>query len=418
MRQRLHLALLRAASWLAPAREREEWLAEWRAELWYVGPRLRTRFCLGSFRDAFWLRCHAPPAARLQSPWECLAVLAVLAGLSVFFALRLSLPREIFFSRSLPAGLVTVSGVPFDDYRQFPASYGTVAFYGLSGGALPVARASRNLFDLLQMPLSAPSEPSIAPLVLTRTGWRKHFDGDPHIVGRRVNIEGRPAEIVGVIPDTVWRLPGYADAWLLLDEPELESESRGYLLARLAPATRLVSVTRADGGVDRLHCVPLDGPSPLLMFLLIAVSALILPAVTDLSLGKYPPNPHAVSRTAAGRRWLFLAVKTVLVLPIVLFGLTDVLSLIAAALQPHAMIVGGVIGLRWILNDQRHRCPVCLRVLSNPTPIGGPSHILLEWYGTELICARGHGLLHVPEIRSSYSEPRWLHLDSSWSSLF
>jgi hypothetical protein len=57
-------------------------------------------------------------------------------------------------------------------------------------------------------------------------------------------------------------------------------------------------------------------------------------------------------------------------------------------------------------------------VLTNPTSIGEPSRTLLEWYGTELICGRGHGLLHVPEIRNSYSEQRWLHLDSSWSSLF
>jgi hypothetical protein len=85
---------------------------------------------------------------------------------------------------------------------------------------------------------------------------------------------------------------------------------------------------------------------------------------------------------------------------------------------PHAMIVSGVIGFRWILIDQRRRCPVCLRVLTNPTTIGEPSRTLLEWYGTELICTKGHGLLHVPEIRNSYSEQRWLRLDSSWSSLF
>jgi hypothetical protein len=118
------------------------------------------------------------------------------------------------------------------------------------------------------------------------------------------------------------------------------------------------------------------------------------------------------------RRWIFLAVKIVLVLPIVLFGSVALFSMIAAGLQAHGMIVSSVIGFRWVLMDQRRRCPICLRVLSNPTTIGQASRTLLELYGTELMCARGHGLLHVPEIRNSYSEQRWLHLDSSWSSLF
>ena len=82
------------------------------------------------------------------------------------------------------------------------------------------------------------------------------------------------------------------------------------------------------------------------------------------------------------------------------------------------MIVGSVVGFRWVLVDQRRRCPVCLRLLTHATPIGEPSRTLLELYGTEQICTRGHGLLHVPEIRSSYSEQRWLRLDSSWSGLF
>jgi len=57
-------------------------------------------------------------------------------------------------------------------------------------------------------------------------------------------------------------------------------------------------------------------------------------------------------------------------------------------------------------------------VLSHPTAIGQAPRTLLEWYGTELVCVRGRGLLHVPEICNSYSEQPRLHLDSSWSSLF
>jgi hypothetical protein len=41
--------------------------------------------------------------------------------------------------------------------------------------------------------------------------------------------------------------------------------------------------------------------------------------------------------------------------------------------------------------------------------IGEASHTFLDWYGTEFVCARGHGFLHVAEFRTScYAEQRWL----------
>jgi hypothetical protein len=408
VRNRLHLALLHGAALLVRAQDREEWLAEWRAELSYVWPRLRTRFCLGAFGDAFWLRRHSPPPVRLQSPWHCLGVLAALAGMSLMFAFRLSLPREMLFPRPLPAHLVTISGIPVDDYRQLPVP--AAAFYGaaeLRGGNFTVSLASRNLFDLLNVPIA----PAAYPLVITGGTWRDRFGSDPHIVGRTLTVAGRPAQVAAILADPEWRLPGSADAWLLVDDRRIEVGTRGYVLAGVNSSKRDITIQHSDGSVHRFVCVPLAAPRLLAVLLwMMVVSATVLPAVTSLSLGEYPAK-HM-------RRWIFLAAKLALVLPIVLFGTLDVFSLIAIHLQPHALFAGSVIGFRWVLNDQRRRCPVCLRVLTNPTPIGEPSRTLLEWYGAELVCTRGHGLLHVPEIRNSYSEQRWLRLDSSWSSLF
>ena len=95
----LHLAILRAAALLAPAAQRVEWLAEWKAELWYV-KRRPMLFCLGAFRDAFWLRRNspAPDVCRtfgLESPSRCLLFLAVLAAISMFFAFRLPFARDM-----------------------------------------------------------------------------------------------------------------------------------------------------------------------------------------------------------------------------------------------------------------------------------------------------------------------------------
>jgi len=57
--------------------------------------------------------------------------------------------------------------------------------------------------------------------------------------------------------------------------------------------------------------------------------------------------------------------------------------------------------------------------LINPVPIGQASQTFLGWYGTELMCADGHGMLHFPAIpASSSSVARWVRLDPSWTSLF
>ena len=69
--------------------------------------------------------------------------------------------------------------------------------------------------------------------------------------------------------------------------------------------------------------------------------------------------------------------------------------------------------------DQRRRCPVCLRLLTEPVRIGSASQTFLEWYGVESTCSRGHGLLQISEVPASYSgKPEWLALDDSWKSLF
>ena len=112
---------------------------------------------------------------------------------------------------------------------------------------------------------------------------------------------------------------------------------------------------------------------------------------------------------------MFLAVKMALLLPILVCGMFALVAVFPPSIQGWLLYV--ILALRWALEDQRRRCPVCLRYLSHPVRIGEASHTFLAWYGTELVCTRGHGLLHVPEIRTScYAEQRWLYLDPSWTS--
>jgi hypothetical protein len=96
----LHFAMLRSAAMLVPAAQRTDWLAEWLSELWHIrrdphGANL-TAFCMGAFRDAFWLWGDDPSPDRfslsIESPGRCLGWLAAMGAFC--FALGLLLPRD------------------------------------------------------------------------------------------------------------------------------------------------------------------------------------------------------------------------------------------------------------------------------------------------------------------------------------
>ena len=154
-------------------------------------------------------------------------------------------------------------------------------------------------------------------------------------------------------------------------------------------------------------------------FLTITIALLIVPSITSPAPREYPTAPHSPTHARRFHRWIFLGLKFGLILPIVFFGTLDLSPIVSATgLQPHATLVSYVLAFRWALIEQRRRCPVCLRLLTNPARIGQAGRTFLEWYGTELICVKGHGLMHVPEIQTTYSTQHWLDLDLSWNGLF
>ena len=83
----------------------------------------------------------------------------------------------------------------------------------------------------------------------------------------------------------------------------------------------------------------------------------------------------------------------------------------AAFLQIPLFVVLSVLALRWTFEDQERRCKSCLRLLDAPARIGRPSHNLLEWNGTALLCKRGHGVLSIPELETSW------HQSSEWTRI-
>ena len=154
-----------------------------------------------------------------------------------------------------------------------------------------------------------------------------------------------------------------------------------------------------------------------------------------VAMATYPLRPLRCDRQHPGMKWILSARTRWNLFLCVKVGLTLALGFLASVLAayPARLAVGryadwvelllsalvATIGLRWALLNQEQRCQKCLRMLSQPTRVGPPSRNFLEWNGTELVCADGHGLLHVPEMRGSWCwYDRWVELDPSWSGLF
>jgi hypothetical protein len=433
-----------------------------------------TAFSLGAFKDALWMRRNHNSSAprhwfRPGTPSRCILTFVVLAAASLLVAYDCPSVWKVLRPNPYPdaTDLVMVSRggfesasyptVEFSEYEAWTRNSGHLftglAFYRLatkrltigtdSSTELPIARASANLFQLLGVPISFEvSGVADYPtrLVLSRSAWFKYFHGDAHVFGHMLQVDGQQAMIAGVIQDEDWRLPGQTDLWLLENAQHLsamKSDTEGYVLAHASPSVfrvgpdgrRQMYVARKEGGSDWFVCESLAErirePFSIFSFALL-LACLALPATTSLPLGEYPAHSNQVPWTTRVRRWAFLSAKFILIVPIVYFGSLDL------AYSNSSMFVGTsellevfssfwalLFAFRWALRDQRRRCPVCLRTLTNPARVGQFSRNFLAWNGTELVCLSGHGLLHVPDIPTSwFSSQRWLYLDPSWSALF
>jgi hypothetical protein len=439
----------------------------WRAE------REATAFCFGAIYDAICLRRHAwqstPPFYSTQgAASKCL--LWLVAILASSYALAALLPGVQIESHpswyQVRPGTILIQNarhtndagatISVQRYRfwksQRQAYFDGFAFYRMShetisSGAklnpgLEVAHASSNLFSLLglasRFSLQADQTGQDLPgAILSEDLWRRNFGADPGIVGSTLQVGGRPARIVGIEPDGAWRLPGKPDAWLLEADSEIGAGGLGYVVAHLT------SLGRSEMWTHRVHINTYDGddadedlwgisfeertrgPWEIYRFTVL-LAFLALPAITSVSLGEYSANSHRLSWPRRIRRWCFLAAKIVLLLPIVYYASLDLGFWFTTHYSPAAQYIQllssfsiCLFGLRWMLMDQRQRCPVCLRRVTNPARVGHASWTFLAWNGTELMCLGGHTLLLVPGLPTSwFSTPRWLYLDTTWDFLF
>lgn len=305
---------------------------------------------------------------------------------------------------------------------------------------LTIGRGSSNLLGLLGMPVlfaqHVGGRSTTPELVLSETTWRSRFGGSRAIFGRSIKVGLQTVRVSGVVPDETTPAPGRVDAWLLLPDRAAEAmpdSARVFAFGKTTaePVSERWRMSVGSGTEHRsdFDCVALSarGMEIWRIFAFTVFLALLaLPATTSLPLGDYAARDVKLPWTTGLRRWLFLATKIGLLLPAIYFGSLDLAYLwtwsganTAEYMQLVTSFCATLFALRWALRDQRQRCPVCLRRLTCPVRVGQPSRNFLSWSGTELICSGGHGLLHVPELPTSwFGAPRWLHLDPSWSGLF
>jgi hypothetical protein len=432
-------------------------------------------FCAGAFQDAFYLRQHVKiDVAPRQHQGSAARYLLFLAGLAtVGYCCFMLLPGVRAVMRPSPYRdarnlmLITRSGfsgtssptIRIDQFRAWQDQkqhlFSAFAFYRPVVKAvtlaphhlvdLSIAQSSQNLFELLGLPIrslqsSHDSDSKRPKLIVTAEAAQRYFGGDRQAVGQTIEVGLRRVEIVGIVPTQLWKLPGKVDAWLLepdRDASAIPPNAMGFLVGHLEPSIGHdqfsdrwdMSVPTGQGDTDNLVCSTLSrrAGAPFGVFLFaVIVAFLALPATISLPLGEYSISTHKLSWSKRFLRWIYLATKIALIFPIVYFTSMD-LAHLSISFTPETsewiQLVTSfsicLFALRWALKDQRKRCPVCLGRLTHPARVGQPSRTFLAWNGTELMCAGGHGLLHVPELPTSwFGTQRWLYLDSSWNVLF
>jgi hypothetical protein len=278
----------------------------------------------------------------------------------------------------------------------------------------------------------------------SRNDWLAEWKAELlYVFMKRVDVNGHAWS--GVFRSASFCLGSFVDAfWLGFGELRSEGLSArfnsplGCLLLLSALMAVCCSACYVNHGVSSSTLY--DAPNQRLgsFALQVLMALIVLPVTTSFSLGDYSVEKSADLPKVARCYRTFLLAKVSLVMAVAYTGALGLTRLAEwftmfrgwpsiyrwiwdspVPVQSLATVIISLVGLRWALRDQWQRCPVCLRLLSSPASVGHPSRIFLAWSGTETICRRGHGLLHVPDVSTSwFHAQRWLSFDSSWRQLF
>jgi len=412
MRQEKDYAIPRASHWLiggasrlAPEALRSAWRNEWLWEAWHAhadllsqgsseaqASRRVARFALGAFRDAADLRIehlrnalNGPALAR--EPLACLAallvaLLALAAWTGGFRHSRMAAAGSYPDSQQLvllsrPSGMLGIETAASMEqvwsWVEYSKWFGSVAGFRLRDGTLEV---SPNFFTVLH------TDP-----VARVANWR--FLGRP-VRAVKYLEPGSPARYGGAIARLKLRanrslfeaqLGKLGNDGIQITATFLDERSRWPLY--FAGGTALLFL--AAGMLRARH-------TPLYLAFFVAKTVLLM-AIVELA-------------------WTEVATA----IPIPVTGGVDLgiaIPLMFLLLLGHAFV------LRWSLQDQAGRCPVCCRQVAMPLTVGSRASLILDRPCVDFLCTRGHGTLRLSDLTTCTAEPyRWTPLDRSWQEVF
>jgi putative ABC transport system permease protein len=156
------------------------------------------------------------------------------------------------------------AGVAFPDYLEWKKQQTTFEGVGaaqeatmiVSGGEQPDrylgANVSADTFSFLGVqPILGrqfrPEEDNLSAAPVALIGfdvWKKHFGGDPAVVGKTISINGKQTTIIGVMPKN-WRFPDVSDLWMPLQLGEKDNPRGNFFLAGFGKLKPGVSVEQA-----------------------------------------------------------------------------------------------------------------------------------------------------------------------------
>lgn len=434
-----------------------------------------------SFSQALWLRFNRDKALRLareipRSPRFCLIGLAVLLIVVVMASGFAPTTREAFsrLPYKSPDQLVQISfGSQYIHYpsdtlfltsarwAQQNKTAESLSAYSweqakmttpLGREELASARVSPTFFDVMGVNAalghvfhSGDEQQCPNCIVISNGLWERSFHHDPGIVGKQVAFQNTTSTIIGVLPAKFWFISRDISVWtssrmhgrafnaadrtglvLRLHEGVSPAEAQAEFEKLIQQAGSAINFARAEFAPIRDKA--LQGVEIYLLFAFVALVASVVILAVHL-MRSISAKMHSELRDNY-RWWFFFAGKTVLVIAIcfvaslegtrrALLAFTGGVPSYAGAISSWFLLVTTVLAITWSLHDQYRRCRICLKRLEHESYVGVPARLFLDWWGTELVCSQGHGLLHVPEMKASWlEEEHWIQLDDSWKELF